>query len=309
VILTPWHRAFALGRVLSGEPCGTLRVGNSVRYRSEPGYVAIRSRNWGTEQGFPRGPVYAIAQTPDGYLWIGTEAGLVRFDGWNFRLVKDDSGAFTITSVLGLSDRQRRLFVAAFGRPDDFALLPRQCSKLIPAGAASYMNISAMNRAIHGDLLVWQMEYGAFTSGRRISNAGLGERSAPIPGDYLWPKPPTVASGWEPATRASFVSRGGATLGPIRNGLPDLKVNCLLPMAIKTCGSERTTGIVRWNGSELTSGHTSVSETFRLVDGPGSRREHLGGHGFARAPEIQLPRPRLASRKRRRAHASCYGLI
>src|SRR5262249_18299619 len=26
---------------------------------------------WGAEQGFPPGPVYAITQTPDGYLWIG----------------------------------------------------------------------------------------------------------------------------------------------------------------------------------------------------------------------------------------------
>src|SRR5215470_8073244 len=38
----------------------------------------VRDR-WGIEQGFPGGPVYAIAQTPDGYLWIGTEKGLVRF--------------------------------------------------------------------------------------------------------------------------------------------------------------------------------------------------------------------------------------
>ena len=62
----------------------------------------VRDR-WGSEQGFPPGPVYAIAQTPDGYLWIGTGAGLVRFDGWEFRLIKDESGAFTITSVLGLA--------------------------------------------------------------------------------------------------------------------------------------------------------------------------------------------------------------
>src|ERR1035438_9899166 len=40
---------------------------------------------WGAEQGFPTGPVYAITQTADGYLWIGTGAGLVRFDGWGFR--------------------------------------------------------------------------------------------------------------------------------------------------------------------------------------------------------------------------------
>ena len=37
--------------------------------------------HWGAEQGFPGGPVYAFAQTPEGYLWIGTEKGLVRFDG------------------------------------------------------------------------------------------------------------------------------------------------------------------------------------------------------------------------------------
>ena len=58
---------------------------------------------WGTEQGFPRGPVYAITQTPDGYLWIGTEAGLVRFDGWNFRLISDRLRSFNIAHVLGLA--------------------------------------------------------------------------------------------------------------------------------------------------------------------------------------------------------------
>ena len=47
----------------------------------------VRDR-WGPEQGFPRGPVYAITQSADGYLWIGTEAGLVRFDGLNFRLIR-----------------------------------------------------------------------------------------------------------------------------------------------------------------------------------------------------------------------------
>ncbi len=41
---------------------------------------------WETEQGFPGGPVHAIAQTTDGYLWLGTEKGLVRFDGVAFRL-------------------------------------------------------------------------------------------------------------------------------------------------------------------------------------------------------------------------------
>src|SRR5271170_6669539 len=41
---------------------------------------------WGSEKGFTGGSVTAIAQTADGYLWIGTEKGLIRFDGLNFRL-------------------------------------------------------------------------------------------------------------------------------------------------------------------------------------------------------------------------------
>src|ERR1043165_4164935 len=37
--------------------------------------------SWKIRDGFPKGQVTAIAQTPDGYLWLGTEFGLVRFDG------------------------------------------------------------------------------------------------------------------------------------------------------------------------------------------------------------------------------------
>ena len=36
---------------------------------------------WNNRDGFPRDIVHAIAQTPDGYLWLGTEFGLLRFDG------------------------------------------------------------------------------------------------------------------------------------------------------------------------------------------------------------------------------------
>jgi signal transduction histidine kinase/ligand-binding sensor domain-containing protein len=39
---------------------------------------------WQTEQGLPDNSVTSIQQTPDGYLWIGTYSGLVRFDGVRF---------------------------------------------------------------------------------------------------------------------------------------------------------------------------------------------------------------------------------
>src|SRR5258707_14168449 len=36
---------------------------------------------WKIREGFSKGRVTSIAQTPDGYLWLGTEFGLLRFDG------------------------------------------------------------------------------------------------------------------------------------------------------------------------------------------------------------------------------------
>jgi len=37
--------------------------------------------SWKIRDGFTKGQIRAIAQTPDGYLWLGTEFGLLRFDG------------------------------------------------------------------------------------------------------------------------------------------------------------------------------------------------------------------------------------
>src|SRR5580704_2229739 len=36
---------------------------------------------WKIRDGFTKGIITSLAQTPDGYLWIGTELGLLRFDG------------------------------------------------------------------------------------------------------------------------------------------------------------------------------------------------------------------------------------
>ena len=41
---------------------------------------------WQVEDGLPQNAVTAILQTKDGYLWLGTYGGLVRFDGVNFKV-------------------------------------------------------------------------------------------------------------------------------------------------------------------------------------------------------------------------------
>ncbi|HKV63901.1 MAG TPA: two-component regulator propeller domain-containing protein [Candidatus Acidoferrum sp.] len=58
--------------------------------------------SWTYKDGAP-GEVYALAQTTDGYLWLGTSVGLFRFDGIRFLSYKPPSGqAFPQRAVFSL---------------------------------------------------------------------------------------------------------------------------------------------------------------------------------------------------------------
>src|ERR1700733_14137123 len=48
---------------------------------------------WRTDSGLPQNTVHAILQTRDGYLWLGTEGGLVRFDGVRFSVYSTQNAA------------------------------------------------------------------------------------------------------------------------------------------------------------------------------------------------------------------------
>ena len=43
-------------------------------------------QSWAMESGLPQNSVQALVQTRDGFVWLGTEAGLVRFDGVGFQV-------------------------------------------------------------------------------------------------------------------------------------------------------------------------------------------------------------------------------
>lgn len=61
--------------------------------------------HWGSGNGLPSDSVTSIAQTPDGYLWLGTSRGLVRFDGIKFEVIK--AGIYDDNS----NERKYSLFV------------------------------------------------------------------------------------------------------------------------------------------------------------------------------------------------------
>ena len=51
----------------------------------------LAHRSWGEKEGYP-GRAQALAQTTDGFLWIGTDKGLFRFDGVRFERYVPRSG-------------------------------------------------------------------------------------------------------------------------------------------------------------------------------------------------------------------------
>src|SRR5947209_12536532 len=53
--------------------------------------VPYTIEKWDTEKGLPNNEVLAIVQTHDGYLWLGTLNGLVRFDGVNFTVFDESN--------------------------------------------------------------------------------------------------------------------------------------------------------------------------------------------------------------------------
>jgi len=62
-------------------------VASAARAASSESGMAARDfsvRTWGRATGLPSDSVTTILQTSDGYLWVGTSAGLVRFDGLKF---------------------------------------------------------------------------------------------------------------------------------------------------------------------------------------------------------------------------------
>jgi signal transduction histidine kinase/ligand-binding sensor domain-containing protein len=69
-----------------------------------------------SDNGLPQNIVHSIAQTPDGYLWIGSEEGLARYDGVRFEVfTKDNVPEFKQNEVFALlADRDGSLWIGIY---------------------------------------------------------------------------------------------------------------------------------------------------------------------------------------------------
>ena len=58
--------------------------------------------SWTTRDGLPQNTVHGVVQTPDGYLWLATSVGLVRFDGVRFKLLDKSNSSLRHDHIWGV---------------------------------------------------------------------------------------------------------------------------------------------------------------------------------------------------------------
>jgi ligand-binding sensor domain-containing protein len=63
-----------------------LLVASAYALDPHKALTQYRHTSWTQQDGLPSAIIYSMAQTTDGYLWLATAAGLVRFDGVHFLL-------------------------------------------------------------------------------------------------------------------------------------------------------------------------------------------------------------------------------
>jgi len=101
-----------------GVPLVSLGVATGA-FALDPARALTQSRLsvWTSDSGLPQNTVHAIAQTRDGYLWMGTEEGLARFDGVRFVVSDRQSapglGSSFVTSVFEAPDGT--LWIGTYG--------------------------------------------------------------------------------------------------------------------------------------------------------------------------------------------------
>jgi PAS domain S-box-containing protein len=186
---------------------------------------------WITASRFPGGAVNTIVQTADGYLWIGTDKGLIRFDGFDFKFVPfpSDTTASNVPILQLLVDAAGKLWL----RPQGTGVLRQLDGKFenVTYGARGLdFQITAVSKDSSGGVLLSDIVNGTF----RFKGDETQKLAAPavLPGSSPVISMAETADGkiWMGTLGAGLFLFADGRAGKIDAGLPDRKINCLLPI-------------------------------------------------------------------------------
>lgn len=164
--------------------------------------------NWTVDHGLPQSTVLAVTQTPDGYLWIATQEGFVRFDGQEF-VAYDKNSYPQIVSNMGVSIRGAQDGTLYIGTVDGGLIRMRgdQIDVITEANGLPSNNITILCESRDGSLWV-----GTIAGLARLSS----DRVSVIPAAQLPNK--TITALTEDSSGRLWVATAGG-LATIKDGL------------------------------------------------------------------------------------------
>ena len=233
--------------------------------------------SWGTERGWPGGSITAIAQTSDGYLWIGTDKGLFRFDGFNFQQVAlAHPDPIWIGPVRTLVvDVSENLWILL----QNTQVFRYQNGNFEFIRSWTESGTTAMARGTTGEVLLSSVPAGILTYSdnrfRSLSPAALLADAARVTNGeapdhgatpFSWfdrlAAPTSVVISmaetddgkiWLGTEHQGLFYLDEGRVSSASNGRVDTNINCLLPFQNSELWIGTAKGVLRWNGTKLTS--------------------------------------------------------
>jgi len=222
-------------------PCSRARASDQ-----DSGMSQYLHQRWGDREGFVGTP-NAIAQTPDGYLWVATDMALFRFDGQSWlKSEMSDTDAQPIDHVLGLTvDAEGVMWIWLQGT----RILCYKDGKILEAfpSRADEQGVTAMARGNrHGILMSVSQQHIV-----RSLPGGL-EQLGTSPG-------PTIVSIAQTSDDRIWLGTRDAGLYylhtpadvPVIGELPDTKINCLLATKSGGLWIGTDNGLSLWDKGKL----------------------------------------------------------
>ena len=233
--------------------------------------------SWGAERGLLGESITAMAQTSDGYLWIGTDKGLVRFDGLNFRQFDRASPDPILigpvrTLVVDASDNLWILL-------QNTQVFRYHGGIFEPIRGWKEGGTTAMVRGTSGAVLISTPAAGTLTYSengfRSVSSAnplaapqrGMNsespkDRATPFSWFDRLASPTSLVTSMAQTgdgkiwlateDRGLFYLREGR-ISQILSDRADTKINCFLPLPNSELWTGTTNGMRRWDGKRLTA--------------------------------------------------------
>lgn len=267
----------------------------SIAAALDPGWALtqyLRNR-WSVERGYLGGAVHALAQTPDGYLWVAGERGLVRFDGLSFHLVPvrgaapDAGNAILGLAVSGDGQLLARLRAPVMGRLRDGVLDTE------PSGTGEGAAVvTAMLTRRDGAVVLATLGQGILVVQAGTVSTLLAP--AAITNSFVLSMAELDGVLWLGTRDSGLVRVDGSGATRFAGGLPDLKVNALVADGDGLLvGTDR--GVARWRDSAVVADASlaalaGIPALALTRDADGGLWVAAGGQGLLRLAAGRLER-------------------